>query len=348
MKKEKENQESVSTVGTDAYTNEEARSAQEEYARKFERGERAQVSSARRRKRKTSRCPMKGISARGWTVIIIIVVLIGSGVYFKSKGTSSSFRGLFSGMPKTVEDVDAKNAQQWGYAVGTVLGKQVAQMLAQAPGHDEMDMDMFMKGLSDAIKEDAQPLLSEEQVQKLLEQRLQMEREKAAAEAQENLKKSEKFVEEYAKKDDVHKLDNGTLYTVKEEGDGARVGDSDVQIHYRGTHITGEEFDSSRANGSDKPVTLNSKMVIPGFAEALKNMRVGDKWEIVIPADQAYGEAGMPPAGIGPNEALIFEVEVVGIGKDAVDNKQNDSDEEENAEDSDTTTSDSEKNSSES
>ncbi len=83
-----------------------------------------------------------------------------------------------------------------------------------------------------------------------------------------------------------------------------------VHIHYTGTQIDGEEFDSSEPLG--KPATFNVGGVIPGMTEALLMMPVGSKWRIVLPSDLAYKEQGAG-SKIGPNATLIFEIELVGI-----------------------------------
>ncbi len=252
-----------------------------------------------------------GAKRRSWIIVLVIIAALVVGYQYVAKNTTL-LSGVMGGI-HVGEKVDATDAKQWGYAVGAIIGKQVMQMVEQAPGREDMDMSMFMRGLNDAVRKVEKPLLSEEQVQSLLEDRMQMEQDKLVAEAKANKEKSDAFVADYAKKDGVKKLDGGTLYSVKKSGTGARVGDRDVQVRYVGKHISGKEFDSSQRNGNDKPAVLNAKQTVPGFGAALRAMRVGDKWEVVIPADQAYGEQGVPPAGIAPNEALVFEVEVVGL-----------------------------------
>lgn len=83
-----------------------------------------------------------------------------------------------------------------------------------------------------------------------------------------------------------------------------------VKVHYHGTLIDGTVFDSSVQRG--QPVTFPVGCVIPGWVEALQLMKVGDKWQLFIPAKLAYGE-GSPGPKIGPNSTLIFEVELLGI-----------------------------------
>jgi FKBP-type peptidyl-prolyl cis-trans isomerase FklB len=100
-------------------------------------------------------------------------------------------------------------------------------------------------------------------------------------------------------------------YKVITEGKGAKPTAQDtVTVDYSGTLINGTEFDSSYKHG--QPATFQVSAVIPGWTEALKLMTVGSTWELFIPASLAYGEQGVPPV-IGPNEALIFKVHLIGV-----------------------------------
>ena len=82
-----------------------------------------------------------------------------------------------------------------------------------------------------------------------------------------------------------------------------------MEVHYHGTLIDGSVFDSSRDRG--EPVKFKVGQVIAGWTEALQLMKVGAKWKLFIPSELAYGKRGNN--SIGPNEALTFEVELLGI-----------------------------------
>lgn len=106
------------------------------------------------------------------------------------------------------------------------------------------------------------------------------------------------------------RTDSGLIYEVLREGRGARPGPNDkVKVLYRGYLQSGEEFD--RTVG-DRPMSFPLDIVIKGWSEGLQLMKVGAKYRFVIPSELAYGARGAPPK-IGPNETLIFEVELVGI-----------------------------------
>jgi FKBP-type peptidyl-prolyl cis-trans isomerase FklB len=99
-------------------------------------------------------------------------------------------------------------------------------------------------------------------------------------------------------------------YKVLKSAIGNKPVDSDqVQVYYRGMHLNGTEFDATTAG---HPVLLKLKELIPGWKEALTLMPIGSKWQLVIPYNLAYGERGVG-GDIGPNETLIFEVELVAI-----------------------------------
>ena len=99
---------------------------------------------------------------------------------------------------------------------------------------------------------------------------------------------------------------------VEGKGKAAKAGDQ-VTVQYVGvSYSTGEQFDASWDNGQPFPFALGEGQVIPGWDEGVPGMKVGGRRELVIPPDMAYGPAGSPPA-IGPNETLVFVVDVVDI-----------------------------------
>lgn len=119
------------------------------------------------------------------------------------------------------------------------------------------------------------------------------------------------FLEENKKKAGVVTLPSGLQYKVITQGKGATPTASDmVTVNYEGKLINGTEFDSSYKR--KQPATFPVSGVIAGWTEALKLMKVGSTWEIYIPSTLAYGEQGAPPV-IGPNETLIFKVDLLAI-----------------------------------
>jgi len=136
--------------------------------------------------------------------------------------------------------------------------------------------------------------------------------------AQTNAKKGEAYLAANKTKPGVVTLPSGLQYKIIKQGTGPKPTLNDiVTCNYKGTLIDGTEFDSSYKRG--EPATFPVKGVIKGWTEALQLMPVGSKFELVLPPDLAYGEHG---AGqdIGPNETLVFEVELISI-KPAADEK---------------------------
>ena len=123
--------------------------------------------------------------------------------------------------------------------------------------------------------------------------------------------KGETFQVEYSQRQGVVATASGLQYRVIETGEGRSPGPADtVVVHYVGRLIDGTEFDSSRDRGT--PATFSLGGIIPGWKEALQLMREGDVWEAVIPSELAYGARGAGTS-IGPNETLVFEIELISV-----------------------------------
>ena len=126
-----------------------------------------------------------------------------------------------------------------------------------------------------------------------------------------NKEAGEKFLAENLERKEVNATESGLQYEILTSSDNnaSPLADDEVEVHYHGTLINGEVFDSSVDRGEPSKFKVNQ--VISGWTEALQLMTVGDKWKLFIPSDLAYGETGNN--SIGPNETLIFEVELIGI-----------------------------------
>lgn len=123
---------------------------------------------------------------------------------------------------------------------------------------------------------------------------------------------NEAFLKDYDAQDGVHKTDSGLRYRVitDAEAGGKKPGPrSRVTVHYRGTLINGREFDSSYKRG--EPIAFGLNQVIAGWTEGVQLMKEGDKYELVLPYDLAYGERGT--GGIPPRATLVFEVELLKV-----------------------------------
>jgi FKBP-type peptidyl-prolyl cis-trans isomerase len=121
------------------------------------------------------------------------------------------------------------------------------------------------------------------------------------------------FLKLNASKPAVHSTSSGLQYKVIKEGKGPKPAPgSVVTVHYRGTLINGQEFDSSYKRG--EPATFPLDRVIRGWQEAVPMMQTGAKWEIYVPSELAYGGRQMG-AMIPANSTLIFEIELISIGQ---------------------------------
>ena len=192
------------------------------------------------------------------------------------------------------------------------LGYQFGQSL-KAQGVD-IDLDIYAAGIRDYLG-GKEPRMSQEEIRATvanLRQRVAGVQQKALKEqADKNYRDGEDFLIDNARKEGVKSLPSGLQYKILRPGSGRAPKAADtVTVHYRGTLIDGTEFDSSIARG--QPQTFKVDGVIPGWTEALQLMKEGDKWQIFIPANLAYGEKGAPPR-IPPNSTLIFEVELISV-----------------------------------
>jgi len=131
--------------------------------------------------------------------------------------------------------------------------------------------------------------------------------------SQSALEKGKAFLDENASKEGVEVTESGLQYKVMTEGDAAGKSPSatdTVEVHYRGTLIDGTEFDSSYKRGETISFPLNG--VIAGWTEGVQLMKEGAKYQFFIPSHLAYGSRGAGGV-IGPDETLIFEVELVKV-----------------------------------
>lgn len=196
------------------------------------------------------------------------------------------------------------------------LSYGIAFGLGQRMGADGLpiDVDAFAAGLRDGV-EGNEPRMTHEEIQsemKAYQEKMAAEQKEAQeALAKANQAAADAFLAENATKEGVTVTDSGLQYEILEAGEGPIPSPDDtVEVNYRGTLIDGTEFDSSYKRG--QTVTFGVGQVIAGWTEALQMMPVGSKWRLTIPAELAYGAGG---AGnlIGPNAALVFEVELVSI-----------------------------------
>lgn len=198
------------------------------------------------------------------------------------------------------------------YAIGINVGKGLSQNLKQS-GVD-IDTAILVRGIKDVLTGDKQAMTDQDAQETLKTLQADMRKaqdEKANQLGEANKKEGEEFLAANKTKEGVTTLPDGLQYKILQEGSGPKPTASDsVTVNYRGTLLNGTEFDSSYKRG--QPATFSVGQIIKGWNEALQLMPVGSKWQLFIPSDLAYGARG---AGrdIGPNAALVFEVELLSI-----------------------------------
>lgn len=194
------------------------------------------------------------------------------------------------------------------YAIGMNVGRNMHLQKV------DVDSTILLRGLNDELN-GRKTLMTDQEMQATLVQLQQDLRKKAdemkQAASETNKKEGDAYLAANKTKPGVVVLPSGLQYKIISQGTGPKptVTDS-VVCNYRGTLISGKEFDSSYQNGH--PATFPVSKVIKGWTEALQLMPVGSKWQLFIPPDLAYGDHGAG-ADIGPNATLIFEVELISI-----------------------------------
>jgi FKBP-type peptidyl-prolyl cis-trans isomerase FkpA/FKBP-type peptidyl-prolyl cis-trans isomerase FklB len=189
------------------------------------------------------------------------------------------------------------------YAIGMQIGKSLKMQNA------DVTVNALVAGLNDGLGGKDSKLKPEE-MQAAMQKMQEGAMKKAQEQAEVNLKKGDEFLAANKAKPNVKTTESGLQYEVVKEGTGATPKDTDtVKVHYTGTLINGEKFDSSRDRG--EPVEFPVNGVIPGWTEALKLMKVGAQYKLAIPAKLAYGPQGRP--GIPPNSVLLFDVELLDV-----------------------------------
>ena len=201
------------------------------------------------------------------------------------------------------------NREKVSYCIGLEAGGNIRGQFK------DIDPELLKKGFTDAL-EGKNPALERDEIQEILTtlQKQIQTQQKAFVEqlAAKNKEEGAAFLEENKSEEGVQVLSSGLQYKVLESGTGhvkPTMHDT-VSVHYRGQLLNGKVFDSTYERG--QPADLPIARLIPGWAEVLQLMKVGDKWQVFLPHYLAYGEAGYGPQ-IEPNSTLIFEMELLKI-----------------------------------
>ncbi len=204
-----------------------------------------------------------------------------------------------------------RNFQNDTEKMSYAMGLNVAEYVAHTPV--DLVPELVLEGLRDALA--GTPAIPSEEyasAMRMLHSRIQeASREQAKNQAEKNIREEKEFLAANKQKNGISETPSGLQYEVIQEGKGAKPSrSSKVRVHYTGTLLNGQVFDSSVQRG--EPAEFGLSQVIPGWTEGLQLMSEGSKYRFFIPARLAYGEHGAPGA-IPPNAALIFEVELLKI-----------------------------------
>jgi len=198
------------------------------------------------------------------------------------------------------------------YAIGYQIGSQFAD------GKPDVEIPVLVRAIEDAYAR-RHPSVSMQDMHQQLQRLDQQMHADALAEfkrvAAANARKSAQYMAQNRLRPGVVQLPSGIQYAVLSAGSGkaSPTVTSTVTVNYRGMLVDGTEFDSTWAHGA--PVSFTVDKVIRGWQDVIPRMHVGDRWKVVIPPQLAYGETGALPR-IGPNEALVFEIELLAIKPD--------------------------------
>lgn len=227
-----------------------------------------------------------------------------------------SFLGLLigiivmnAGCTSSKKQADASEAFQLdnqmdsvSYGLGINIGENIKNQ-----GLDSLNTEAFAKALADVYGDTGYMLEKNEINQYLNDYFRNLQKKQEAS----NKVEGRDFLAKNKKKEDVEVTESGLQYKVIKEGSGKSPTKKDsVRVHYHGTLIGGDVFDSSIDRG--KPAVFQVKRVIEGWQEALTMMKEGAKWKVFIPYNLAYGEKGSG-GQIGPYETLIFEIELLEV-----------------------------------
>lgn len=220
---------------------------------------------------------------------------------------------------KQAEVVEVKletEQQKQAYSLGASIGMYMERNLAEQEKLGlNLDRELIVTGFLESLE--GKSKIEQEEIQTLLmalDQETKVKQQELAEKAaQDSLAEGQKFLEENAKKEGVMVTDSGIQYQILTPAEGEKPAATDtVKVHYKGTFLNGETFDSSYDRGQPAVFPLNR--VIRGWTEGVQLMSVGSKYKFTIPSDLAYGPMGNPPR-IPGNSVLEFEIELLEIQK---------------------------------
>ena len=206
-----------------------------------------------------------------------------------------------------MSDLDfSSNEAKASYGIGLQMGQQLAGVF------NGVSLEAAIAGINDAFSGKGPQIPGEDINAAFQVIQAQVETDKAE-QAKQFAGEGEAFLADNAKKEGVQVTESGIQYEVLTAAEGDKPAATDtVKVHYKGTFLNGETFDSSYDRGEPAVFPLNR--VIKGWTEGVQLMSVGSKFKFTIPSDLAYGPNGNPPR-IPGNSVLEFEIELLEIQK---------------------------------
>lgn len=223
--------------------------------------------------------------------------------------------GFTSCKNKTLKNIQLTNkSDTLNYFYGVSYGQFLQQNLSMQLG-DEYNNDLFadamysfLKGEVSLLSEDEMEAFMQSYIEEIMEQQNNQYQDSEVEEFDQEEQKA--FMDNFAKETGVVVTESGLMYKVLTEGKGQIPTEKDnVEVHYTGTFINGDVFDSSVERG--EPAVFGVTQVIPGWTEALLKMPVGSKWKVVLPPELGYGDRDL--GTIPPNSVLVFTIELLSI-----------------------------------
>lgn len=232
---------------------------------------------------------------------IVIVLAFAAGVLSPS--------GVLLAQPPKTSATPVTDRAELSYALGYEAGLDLGQRKL------DVDINTILRGVQDGYSR-KNPEYSPQTMQRVLQamQSRMVAEARAAYQklATDNLQKARAFFAENGKKKGVVTLPSGVQYKVLDGSGGNKspTVDSEVTLQYRGQFLDGTVFADTADSG--KPAVFPVNQMIPGWRQIITRMHVGDHWQVFVPPDQAYGIRGDLPR-IGPNEALVFDIQLLGV-----------------------------------
>jgi len=230
------------------------------------------------------------------------LAVLGAGAYIGSVATPAG--NVYAADKVSTIKLDNEKAK-----LGYTFGAQIAGDMKNQNLGEDIELEAMFAAFKD-IFAGHESRLTIEEMQASQTAYQQKQQAKYEAKITENKAKGDAYLAKNAKVKGVKTTESGLQYEILTEGKGKQATATDsIKVHYTGTLIDGTKFDSSYDRGA--PATFGVAGVIPGFGEGLQLMKEGGKYRFTIPSNLAYGEQG--PPSIGPNQALIFEVQLIEV-----------------------------------